>query len=69
MGISGENPNQHKHRLRMSHSHGAALGLGFTFTHTGTIGIAVWSNSSSLGAFLEEMTPGTASASRKRVFG
>lgn len=57
MGISGENPHQRESRLRMSHSHSTALGLGFTFARTGTVRIALWSNSSSLGAFLEEKTP------------
>lgn len=57
MGISGENANQRESRLRMSHCHSTALGLGFIFARTGAIGIAVWSNGSSLGAFLEEMTP------------
>lgn len=57
MGISGENANQRESRLMMSHCRSTALGLGFIFARTGAIGIAVWSNSSSLGAFLEEMTP------------
>lgn len=57
MGISGENPNLCESGLGVPHSHSTALGLRFIFAPTSTIGIVMWSNSSALEAFLEEMTP------------